>query len=74
MGHECLGIIKYFKQRQNEDGSYYFDVDLGEDESLRSVFQADSRARSAYMQFFDVLVFDVTYKTNKLKCPSHHLW
>lgn len=31
--------------------------------------QADGRATAAYLQFTNVLVFEVTYKTNKLKMP-----
>lgn len=30
MGRECLGIVKYFKVKQEEDGSYYFVMDIGE--------------------------------------------
>lgn len=71
VGRECLGIIKYFKQRQEEDCSNYFAVDFGDDGIVRSVFWAVGRARSAYLQFFDVLVFDLvtTYKINKLRMP-----
>lgn len=80
MGWKCLGIVKYFQQKREDDGSYYFAMDLGDDETLRSVFWADGRAKAAYLQFCDVLVFDVTYKTNKFKMPfapftgvNHHL-
>lgn len=42
---------------QEEDNSFYFAMDLGDDGTLRNVFWADGRARVAYLQFFDVLVF-----------------
>ncbi|XP_061360382.1 protein FAR1-RELATED SEQUENCE 6-like [Gastrolobium bilobum] len=42
---------------------------LAEDGTLRSVFWADGRSRASYGQFGEVLVFDVTYKTNKFKFP-----
>lgn len=51
------------------DGSHYFSIDLGNDGTLRSVFWEDGRARVAYLQFSDVLVIDVTHKTNKFKMP-----
>lgn len=35
------------------------------DIALRSVFWTNDRARFAYLQFSDVMVFDVTYKSNK---------
>uniref|UniRef100_A0A7N0UFW3 SWIM-type domain-containing protein n=1 Tax=Kalanchoe fedtschenkoi TaxID=63787 RepID=A0A7N0UFW3_KALFE len=44
-------------------------MDLTPDGSLRSIFWADGRSRSAYAQFGDVLVFDVTYRTNHFKLP-----
>ncbi|XP_077231121.1 protein FAR1-RELATED SEQUENCE 5-like [Tasmannia lanceolata] len=37
--------------------------------NLRSMFWADSRARDAYLTFSDVIVFDVTYRTNKFRMP-----
>ncbi|XP_020266311.1 protein FAR1-RELATED SEQUENCE 5-like [Asparagus officinalis] len=36
---------------------------------MRSVFWADGRSRSSYLSFGDVVVFDVTYKTNHLSLP-----
>lgn len=41
VGRECREIVRYFKQRQEEDGSYFFAMDLGEDGTLRSVLWAD---------------------------------
>lgn len=38
VGRECLGIIKYFKQREEDDGSFFFSMDVGDDGALRSVF------------------------------------
>ncbi|XP_077223365.1 protein FAR1-RELATED SEQUENCE 7-like [Tasmannia lanceolata] len=37
--------------------------------NLRSMFSADSRARNAYLAFSDVIVFDVTYRTNRFQMP-----
>ncbi|XP_061359485.1 protein FAR1-RELATED SEQUENCE 5-like [Gastrolobium bilobum] len=69
VGRECQGIIKHFQRKSILDGSFYFDMHLAEDGTLRSVFWADGRSRAAYAQFGDVLVFDVTYQTNKFKFP-----
>ncbi|XP_020243288.1 protein FAR1-RELATED SEQUENCE 5-like [Asparagus officinalis] len=32
---------------------------------MRTIFWADERSRTSYLQFSDVIVFDVTYRTNK---------
>ncbi|XP_061370187.1 protein FAR1-RELATED SEQUENCE 5-like [Gastrolobium bilobum] len=69
VGRECQGIIKHFQRKSVLDGSFYFDMHLAEDGTLRSVFWADGRSRAAYVQFGDVLVFDVSYQTNKFKFP-----
>lgn len=69
IGRECLKNSKYFKQKQEEDGRYLSTLNLDNGETFHSVFWVDSRARVAWMQFYDVLVFDVTYKTNKFRMP-----
>ncbi|GKA57394.1 FAR1-related sequence 5-like protein [Tanacetum coccineum] len=66
---ECHGIIMHFKQRVELDKESYFDMDLSEDGTLKSIFWADGRSRYSYCQFGDVLVFDTTYKTNKFSFP-----
>lgn len=69
VGKECLDIVKYFQQKQEGDESFYITMDLGDDGTLRSVFWGDGRVRAVYLQFCDILVFYVTYKTNKFKMP-----
>ncbi|XP_061364828.1 protein FAR1-RELATED SEQUENCE 5-like [Gastrolobium bilobum] len=69
VGRECQGIIKHFQRKSALDGSFYFDLHLAKDGTLRSIFWADGRSRAAYAQFGEVLVFYVTYKTNKFKFP-----
>ncbi|XP_077215974.1 protein FAR1-RELATED SEQUENCE 5-like [Tasmannia lanceolata] len=44
-------------------------MELDVDGNLRSMFWADSRAREAYLKFCNVIVFDVTYKTNRYRMP-----
>lgn len=67
VGRDCMGIIKYFKQREKDDDSFFFFMDVGDDGTLHSVFWTDGQARTAFHQFNDVLVFDMTYKTNKFR-------
>lgn len=69
MSKKCHGIIIYFKSKQEDDESHYFTMDLDNDERSRSVFWADGRLRLVYSMFQDVLVLDVTYKTNKFRIP-----
>lgn len=41
MGKECMEIVRYFQRRQQENGTFYFAPDLGDDGMLHSVFWAD---------------------------------
>ncbi|XP_074574037.1 protein FAR1-RELATED SEQUENCE 5-like [Curcuma longa] len=69
LGMECYGIIQHFKKKAEVDDTHFFAMDLHSDGSLRNVFWADGRSRASYYTFGDVLVFDVTYRTNKFKMP-----
>ncbi|KAL7605571.1 hypothetical protein Lser_V15G18762 [Lactuca serriola] len=68
-GKEFYGLIKHFQDKILVDSDWYFVVDLSDDEYPRNIFWADGRLRDAYTKFRDVVVFDVTYMTNKFKMP-----
>ncbi|XP_076958365.1 protein FAR1-RELATED SEQUENCE 8-like [Bidens hawaiensis] len=68
-GKEFYGLIKHFQDKLLEDPNLYFVVDLFDDGSPRNIFCADGRSRDSYIKFRDVVVFDVTYMTNKFKMP-----
>uniref|UniRef100_A0A7N0VE28 SWIM-type domain-containing protein n=1 Tax=Kalanchoe fedtschenkoi TaxID=63787 RepID=A0A7N0VE28_KALFE len=69
VGKECLGIIKHFQEKSGRGDDFYFNVQIDNDGCLRNVFWADERSRTSYLKFGDVMVFDVTYRTNKFKMP-----
>lgn len=69
LGKECHGIIMHFKEKAESDKDFYFAMDINEDGVLQNVFWADGRSRTSYCQFGDVVVFDVTYRTNKFSFP-----
>ncbi|KAK1394594.1 hypothetical protein POM88_013650 [Heracleum sosnowskyi] len=60
-------ITKVVNVNQAVDESHYFTMNIAKDGTVRSVFWADGISRSSYLQFGDVVIFDVTYKTNKFK-------
>ena len=68
-GKEFYGLIKHFQDKALLDNDHYFVVDLCDDGCPRNIFWADGRSRDAYTKFRDVVVFDVTYMTNKYKMP-----
>ncbi|KAL4574102.1 hypothetical protein LXL04_020926 [Taraxacum kok-saghyz] len=68
-GREFCGLIKHFQEKALLDNDQYFIVDLCSDGYPRNIFWADGRSKDAYTKFGDVVVFDVTYMTNKFKFP-----
>ncbi|KAK8914439.1 Protein FAR1-RELATED SEQUENCE 2 [Platanthera zijinensis] len=66
VGFQGLYVYQYLQTQQAKDPNFYFSLELGNNEVLRSIFWADSRARNDYIMFEDVIIFDVTYKTNNL--------
>ncbi|XP_023747715.1 protein FAR1-RELATED SEQUENCE 3-like [Lactuca sativa] len=68
-GKDLYGLIKHFQDKTLLDNDQYFVLDLSDDGYPRNIFWADGRSRDAYTKFIDVVVFDVTYMTNKFKMP-----
>ncbi|CAI9284424.1 unnamed protein product [Lactuca saligna] len=71
-GKEFYGLIKHFQDKTLVDSDQYFAVDLFDDGYPRNIFWVDGRSRDAYTKFKDVVVFDVTYMTNKFKMSFAH--
>ncbi|XP_077246394.1 protein FAR1-RELATED SEQUENCE 5-like [Tasmannia lanceolata] len=69
MGRESATVANQFQQKRAEDPNFQFAMEIDVDGNLRSMFWADSRAREAYLTFSDVIVFYVTYKTNRYRMP-----
>nr|KAJ0216047.1 hypothetical protein LSAT_V11C300149230 [Lactuca sativa] len=68
-GKEFYGLIKHFQDKTLVDNDQYFVVDLSNDGYPINIFWVDGRSRDAYTKFKDVVVFDVSYMTNKFKMP-----
>ncbi|XP_074342976.1 protein FAR1-RELATED SEQUENCE 7-like [Apium graveolens] len=69
IGKECMIEIQNFLERKARDSEFYYAIQLDDTRSRRSIFWCDARARKSYMKFCDVIVFDVTYKTNNFSMP-----
>ncbi|KAK8954279.1 Protein FAR1-RELATED SEQUENCE 2 [Platanthera zijinensis] len=69
IGREGVLVAQYLQAHMVKDPNFFFALELDSDGILRSLFWADSRARNDYITFGDVIVFDVTYKTNRLMMP-----
>lgn len=62
-------ISNYFCRMQLMNPNFFYVMDLNDDGQLRNVFWIDSRSRSAYSYFGDVIAFDSTCLSNKYEIP-----
>jgi hypothetical protein len=66
---DAEAIYQYFLRKQKQNANFFHVMDIGPEGHLRHVFWADSRSRTAYEYFGDVVSFDTTYLTNKYDMP-----
>ncbi|RYQ88301.1 hypothetical protein Ahy_B09g095574 isoform M [Arachis hypogaea] len=53
---------------KEKNQNFFFELQLEEDQSIKLAFWADARSRAAFEYFGDVISFDTTYNTNRLRC------
>ncbi|CAK8564850.1 unnamed protein product [Lathyrus sativus] len=66
---EAKLMLDFFIQMQNMNSNFFYAVDLGEDQRLKSLLWIDAKSRYDYITFCDVVSFDTTYVRNKYKMP-----
>ena len=62
-------VMDCFKKMQLEDPSYFYSIQLDDDNQILNIFWADSRYIVDYGYFWDVICFDTTYQTNSYGRP-----
>ncbi|KAF3677104.1 putative E3 ubiquitin-protein ligase-like [Capsicum annuum] len=62
-------MLQYFQKRQSENPDFFYAIQMDVDGCLANCFWVDARSRIAYKNFGEVVVFDLTYLTNKYKMP-----
>ncbi|XP_022726330.1 protein FAR-RED ELONGATED HYPOCOTYL 3-like [Durio zibethinus] len=62
-------LLEFFTHMQNINPNFFYAIDLGEDQRLKSLFWVDAKSRHDYSYFCDVVSFDTTYVRNKYKMP-----
>ncbi|KAL3512932.1 hypothetical protein ACH5RR_025649 [Cinchona calisaya] len=61
---DAQSLVNHFKAKGNEEGIYYWDVELDDEGRMMNFFWRDGRSRIDYDFFGDVVVFDTTYRKN----------
>ncbi|XP_020110765.1 protein FAR1-RELATED SEQUENCE 5-like isoform X2 [Ananas comosus] len=62
---DAQSLVNLFKRRTNEDGMFYWDVQVDQEGRMTNFFWRDGRSRIDYDCFGDAVVFDTTYRSNK---------
>ncbi|XP_062006001.1 protein FAR1-RELATED SEQUENCE 5-like [Rosa rugosa] len=64
-GGDAQSVLTYFRKKQAENPQFFYAIQCDEDGRATNFFWVDSRSRTAYEYFGDVVTFDTTYRTNK---------
>ncbi|ESQ47733.1 hypothetical protein EUTSA_v10022007mg, partial [Eutrema salsugineum] len=62
-------VLEYFQRKKEDNSSFFYSMQLDEDDMITNIFWADDRSISDYNLFGDVVCFDTTYKTNEYDRP-----
>ncbi|XP_015689690.1 protein FAR1-RELATED SEQUENCE 5-like isoform X2 [Oryza brachyantha] len=57
--------VKYLQSMQLNNPSFFYAVQLDEDDKLTNIFWADSKSRTDFSYYGDVICLDATYKINE---------
>ncbi|XP_058109541.1 protein FAR1-RELATED SEQUENCE 5-like [Magnolia sinica] len=66
---DIKALIDYFKHMQAENASFFYAIEIDEEEHIRNIFWADSKSRMASNYFSDVVTFDTMYLEKKYHVP-----
>ncbi|XP_042412011.1 protein FAR1-RELATED SEQUENCE 5-like isoform X2 [Zingiber officinale] len=57
-------VLKYLQSMQLDDPSFFYAIQVDEDDKLTNIFWADAKSRADFNYFGDVVCLDMTYKIN----------
>ena len=57
-------LMDFFRKMQLEDPSYFYSIQLDDNNQILNIFWANSKSIVDYGHFGDVICFDTTYQTN----------
>ncbi|GAA0156387.1 hypothetical protein LIER_13899 [Lithospermum erythrorhizon] len=62
-------MLEYFMHVQKEKPSFFYAIDLNEEQRLRNLFWIDAKSRKDYINFSDVIFLDTSYIKSNEKMP-----
>jgi len=62
-------VLQYMQEKQAEDPSFYYALQLDRDSQLTNVFWTDGKSKADFDYFGDVMCFDTSYETSAYGRP-----
>ncbi|XP_061364631.1 protein FAR1-RELATED SEQUENCE 5-like [Gastrolobium bilobum] len=62
---DAQSVINHFKSSQANDPSFFYTIQVDCENRMTNFFWRDGISRTDYSHFGDVVIFDITYRTNK---------
>ncbi|WOL03257.1 protein FAR1-RELATED SEQUENCE 5-like [Canna indica] len=62
-------LLDFLKNKQSEDPSFFYAVQIDEKERLTNFFWADARSVNDFAYFGDAVLFDTTHRTSRFDIP-----
>ncbi|KAJ0975827.1 hypothetical protein J5N97_017792 [Dioscorea zingiberensis] len=62
-------VLAYLQKMKGDNPSFYYAIQVDEDDQMTNVFWADTKSIMDYHYFGDVVCFDTSYKTNEYGRP-----
>lgn len=66
---DCQVVLGHFVQIQKESPSFFYAIDLNEEQRMRNLLWVDAKSRKDYICFNDVVFFDTSYLKSNDKMP-----
>ncbi|WVZ87125.1 hypothetical protein U9M48_033817 [Paspalum notatum var. saurae] len=66
---DLRALMDYFRRMKGDNPSFYYAIQVDENDKATNVFWADARSIMDYHYFCDVVCFDMIYKTNDCSRP-----
>ncbi|KAJ1272776.1 hypothetical protein BS78_06G228000 [Paspalum vaginatum] len=66
---DLRALMDYFRRMKGDNPSFYYAIQVDENDKAANVFWADARSVMDYHYFCDVVCFDMIYKTNDCSRP-----
>ncbi|XP_058082041.1 protein FAR1-RELATED SEQUENCE 5-like [Magnolia sinica] len=66
---DARAVLEYFQKMQVENPSFFYAIQVDEDDQITNIFWADAKSVMDYNAFGDVVCFDTTYRINSYGRP-----